>query len=131
MEVQDLILADYAAANPNGKFTLVGAGFTTITTKQMPCLHPLMFILLRLKITEEDRGKNKIEISIRGEKGVIFNSEGTIDIPSHQAPEQFIALPVQVLNLKIESQGEYSIEAKINGAESQKSQKLFVKQIDN
>lgn len=129
MEVQDLILADYAAANPNGKFTLVGAGFTAISARNFPCVHPLMFVLVRLNITKQDRGKNKVQISIQGESGQVFNSEGFIDVNPEYAQERCMALPVQVVNIKFDNPGDYVIRVAVNGQQSQKSQILSVRPI--
>lgn len=126
MEVQDLILADYAAANPNGKFTLVGAGFTAISSRNFPCIHPLMFVLVRLNITKEDRGKNKVQISIHGENGSIFNSEGFIDVNPQYEQTRCMALPVQVANIKFEKAGDYAIKVAVNGQQSQKTQILTI-----
>ena len=72
MEISDLILADFAAVSQRGKFTLVGAGFTEISTKKMPCIHNLMFLFIRVKATREDIGRNRFDVRIVGEKGSIF-----------------------------------------------------------
>ncbi|MFA5411116.1 MAG: hypothetical protein WC321_04550 [Candidatus Omnitrophota bacterium] len=115
MEVTDLILADYAAANERGKFTLVGAGIAEITTQRLPCIHPLIFILVRLKVTREDIGKNRVDIRLIGEKGAIFKAEADVDVSKDHAEEQYIPLPIQLVNLKFDSVGDYSIEVRING----------------
>jgi hypothetical protein len=115
MEVQDLILADYAAANPGGKFTLVGAGFSRIQALKMPCIHPLMFILVRIKVTISDKGRNKIEIRIVGEKGSIFKADCGLDVSGTHPNEEHIPLPIQIVNLKFDQAGDYNIEVRVNG----------------
>jgi len=115
MEVADLIFADYAAANDRNKFTLVGAGFNEILAQKIPCIHPLMFVLVRLKITIKDIGKNRIEIRLVGEKGMIFKAECNVDVSDDHREEQHLALPIQLQNLKFDVAGGYQCEVLING----------------
>lgn len=129
MEVSDLILADYAAANDRGKFTLVGAGITEITAKKMPCIHPLMFLLVRLKITRQDIGRNRFDVRMIGEKGAIFKAEGDLEVSSQHEGEQHLPMPMQLVNLKFEDVGDYSIEVRING-DLKQSQNLKIKLIE-
>jgi len=123
MEIQDLILADYAAANDRGKFTLVGAGFTKIGAGKFPCIHPLMFLLVRFKITKKNVGKNRIEIRIVGEKGPIFKANCDVNVSNDHKSEEFLPIPIQLNNLKFETAGDYNIEVIVNGVET-KSQIL-------
>jgi len=115
MEISDLILADYAAANEGGKFTLVGAGFTKINTKKIPCIHPMMFLMVRLKVTMADKGRNKVDIKIVGNKGIIFRAECDVDVSDNHKEEEHLPLPIRINNLKFEHAGEYTIDVKING----------------
>ncbi|MDO8662909.1 MAG: hypothetical protein Q7K98_06800 [Candidatus Omnitrophota bacterium] len=126
MEVTDLILADYAAANEGGKFTLVGAGIAEITARKLPCVHPLIFILVRLKVTRQDIGKNRVDIRLIGEKGTIFKAEADLDVSKDHAEEQYIPLPIQLVNLKFDLAGDYSIEVRVNG-ELKQSHNLKIK----
>ncbi len=129
MEVSDLILADYAAANEGGKFTLVGAGFTKISTKKIPCVHPMMFLLVRLKVTIADKGKNKVDIKIIGNKGTIFRAECDVDVSDNHKDEEHLPLPIRINNLKFEHAGDYTIDVMING-QSKSSQALTIVQIN-
>ena len=129
MEVSDLILADYAAANDRGKFTLVGAGFTEIATMKLPCIHPLMFLLVRLKVTRSDIGKNRFDIRMIGEKGAVFKAEGDLDVPDQHEGEQHLPMPMQLVDLKFDQAGDYSIEVRING-ELKQSQNLKIKLLE-
>jgi len=126
MEVSDLILADFAAANDRGKFTLVGAGITEISTKKLPCIHPLMFLLVRMKITRQDVGRNRFDIRMLGEKGTVFKAEGDLEVPNQHDGEQHLPMPIQLVNLKFDEAGDYSIEVRING-ELKQSQNLKIK----
>ena len=117
MVVQDLILADYAAANERGKFTLVGAGFTMIDARKIPCIHPLMFLLVRLQVRMNDKGKNRVEIRLIGEKGTLFKADCNVDVSDDHKEEHHIALPIRLNNLKFDYAGEYKFEVLINGEE--------------
>lgn len=130
MEIQDLILADYAAANERGKFTLVGAGFSNIYAKKFPLVHPLMYILVRLKVTKNDIGKSRIEIRIVGEKGAIFKANCDLNVSKDHKEEELVPLPIQINNLKFDSAGLYNIEVVVNG-EEEKSHRLKVINISN
>jgi len=126
MQVSDLILSDYAAVNDRGKFTLVGAGFTEIITKKLPCIHPLMFVLIRLKVGAEDLGKNRVGIKIIGEKGAIFNAEVNINVAKIESGYKYIPLTNQITNLKFEEEGSYCLEVRVNG-DLKRSQDLMIK----
>ena len=125
MEVSDLILADYAAANERGKFTLVGAGFTNINTKKVPYVHSLMFLLIRLKITRQDIGKNRVEVKLVGEKGPIFQSRVDADVSDEHKDEQHLPITIRLANLRFVLAGDYSIEVRVNG-EVKQSQNLKI-----
>ncbi|HOW36089.1 MAG TPA: hypothetical protein PL155_06730 [Candidatus Omnitrophota bacterium] len=129
MEVSDLILADYAAANDRGKFTLVGAGITEITTAKLPWIHPLMFLLVRLKVTRQDVGRNRFDVRMIGEKGAVFKAEGDLEVPSQHEGEQHLPMPMQLVNLKFDEIGDYSIEVRING-ELKQSHNLKIKLLE-
>lgn len=128
MEVQDLILADYATVNEGGKFTLVGAGFTEIFTKKIPCIHPLMFMFVRLQITMNDKGKNRVEIRLVGEKGTLFRADCNVDVSDDQKEEKHIALPIRFNSLKFDYAGEYKFEVLING-EDKRNQILRIRHL--
>jgi hypothetical protein len=126
MEVSDLIFADYAATNERGKFTLVGAGFTEISTQKIPCVHPLMFLFLRLKVTSGDVGKNRFEIRLTGEKGPVFKADGDLNVSPEHQDERHLPFSFQLVNLKFEHPGEYLLEVRLNG-ELKQSQTLKIK----
>ena len=128
MLVQDLILADFAEANPGGKFTLVGAGITDIFAKKIPCMHALMFVFIRLQVTREDVGVNKVEIKLVGEKGSIFKAEADLNVAKEHAEEQHIPLVIRMVNAKFESYGDYEFQVYVNGGEAKATQILRIKE---
>jgi hypothetical protein len=126
MDVSDLIFADYAATNDRGKFTLVGAGFQEIFTSKVPCVHPLMFLFMRVKVTKQDIGKNRVEIRLTGEKGSIFKADGELVVSPEHKEEQHIPFSFQLVNLKFDQAGNYSLEVRLNG-EPKQSQTLKIR----
>ena len=115
MEVSTLLLADYASRDQGGKFTLVGAGITEIKTRQVPFVHPLIFLFLRIQTTIQDLGKNKIEVRILGEKGVVFKTDGDITVTPDHYERREIPIPFQLAGLKFPVAGEYHVDVNING----------------
>jgi len=126
MEVSDLILADYADVSSRGKFTLVGAGFSEISTQKLPCVHRLMFLFIRIKATRQNIGGNCFDVKIIGEKGAIFKAEGNIEVKDNHQGEQHIPMVFQLNNLKFDLAGDYSIEVRING-DLKQSQNLKIR----
>ncbi|MGE5309267.1 MAG: DUF6941 family protein [Deltaproteobacteria bacterium] len=128
MEIADLIFADYATINERGKFTLVGAGFTEIGTLKLPCIHPLMYIFMRVRVTHEDLGKNRVEMRLTGDQASIFKADGDLNVAGQNKGEQYVPFCFQFVNLKFGSEGEYKLEVRING-ELKQSQMLRIKLI--
>ena len=126
----DIILADYATVDANNKYTLVGAGFTSIGASNFPCVHQSMFLLVRFQIGKNDVGKNRINVRLLGEKGHVFRAEGDIAVNAPQGDESFAAMSFHLQNTKFEVPGEYHVEVLING-EKKASQVLRVVQIAN
>jgi len=114
VQVLDLIFSDYASAHENGKFTLVGAGFSNINATELPYVHPLMFILVRLRITVTDSGKHFVEVRIVGEKGTIFKAGYDVNVGKNEA-EQHLPIAIPVQSLRFEYAGEYNCELLIDG----------------
>src|SRR3989338_6785255 len=100
MEAMMMVPADYADGGMNGKFTLVGAGFTDINAQRLPLVHPLMFLFVRLKFTKQDEGRNKINVRLMGEKGAIAKIEVNLNIEFKvgNPSEGFINIPWRLVN---------------------------------
>ena len=124
-----IIIADYAAANDGGKYTLVGAGITEIFTKKLPCIHPSMFILVRFQVTPSDKGKNRIEVRIVGEKGAIFKAQANLDVGQNHDEEKHLPFPFHLQNTKFEEEGVYNIEVLVNGGEPKATHPLKIRPV--
>ena len=130
MEITDFLLSDYASVDSNGKFTLVGAGFTEIVAKQLPFVHPMMYVFIRLGVTQQDVGQNRVGLVIIGEGGPIFKAEMNVNVKGHNKNLKYVPITSQIANLKFVQSGEYDIEVRING-KIHKCQTLSIKQIQN
>lgn len=76
MEVDFAFLAEAAEA-VNGKFFVIGGGFDTIWTKQVPVSYPKMSFVLRVIFDAAEVGRNhKLEIKIMDEDGGKFATIG-------------------------------------------------------
>ena len=128
MKVQDLILADYAEASLAGKFTLVGAGITDIFASKVPCVHRLLFVFIRLQVTRQDIGVNKVEVKLVGEKGSIFKAEADVNVSQEHSQEQHVQLVIGMQNTKFNYYGDYEFQVYINGSEPKATQILRVKE---
>ncbi len=76
-----------------------------------------MFLLVRLQIKMNDKGKNRIEIRLIGEKGTLFKADCNVDVSDNHKEEEHLALPIRLNNLKFDYAGEYKFEVLINGVD--------------
>lgn len=128
MEISDFLLSDYASVDANGKFTLVGAGFSEISAKKIPFVHPMMYVFIRLGVTQKDIGQNRVGLLIIGENGPLFKAEMNVTVKGHNKKIKYIPIASQIANLKFSHTGDYDIEIRVNG-EIYKCQTLSIKQI--
>jgi hypothetical protein len=115
MELVDLVLADYATVQPGGKYSLVGAGFTEIGARKFPCAHPVLYVFMRVNITEQDIGRNNIHIRCHKDDVDIHKQDIHFEVPSNHVGNRIIPLPVQVMNLKFDQPGNFKVSVQING----------------
>jgi hypothetical protein len=115
MELVDLVLADYASIQPGGKYTIVGAGFTEIGARKFPCAHPLLYVVMRLNITEQDIGRNNIHLHFGNDAVEIHKQDIHFEVPKNHVGTRIIPLPVQIMNLKFNESGLFKVTVQING----------------
>ena len=111
MNIQVAVLCD-AATDDNGKLNLLGA-FDTISTPQLPAVHPQCSIALRVTFGHQDEGEHKLRLNF-------VDADGRSIMPSIDIPVQ-VVLPgdlhfgtrnfiVNIQQLKFENPGLYSID---------------------
>ncbi len=117
MKVELFVLCD-AATDYHGKLNILGT-FDSIWAKQIPAVHPLCAVALRLRFSKIEEGEHKIKISIVDEDGkeVVKPVEANVNILFKNAPHTSTATNM-ILNLqgiKFPNFGEYSIDLAIDG----------------
>lgn len=127
MEVDYLVLADAAAA-ADGKHYIHGAGWDTIFAGSFPVQHPTTSAAVRLRIpwtaTNQPHGLELDVIDADG-ASILPNPPGLIkgDInvgrPAHLSPgdDQVVCLVFNLLGLRFEGPGTYSVVFRIDGSE--------------
>ena len=117
MKVELFVLCD-AATDYQGKLNLLGT-FDSIWAKQMPAVHPLCSVALRLRFMQIEEGEHKVKISIvDGDgKAVVRPVEAGVNIQFRSTPLTSMATNM-ILNLQglnFPAYGEYSIDLAIDG----------------
>ena len=128
MNIQVAVLCD-AATDENLKLNLLGA-FDTISTPQLPAVHPQCSIALRVTFGHQDEGEHKLRLNF-------------VDADGHSIMPDFPPIPVEVVlpddmhfgtrnfivniqQLKFDNPGLYSIDIRLDD-QSQASIPLLVK----
>ena len=93
MQIEFAMLADAAAAPPDGKLYIHGGAFDTISSPQFPCAHPSLTLVIRL-VGPRSEAHVSHEVMIR-----LRDGEGNEVIPSLNAtvqPQQVVAMTPNV-----------------------------------
>ena len=111
MEVQVAVLCD-SAADYRGKLCVLGT-FDTISTTQMPAVHPHCSIAFRLIFRDEDCGESALRIRLIDEDGsnILPNIEARMQV--HLPPDVFFYSRNLVFDLQqmtFHKTGQYSID---------------------
>ena|SRR5579862_2873534 len=129
MNIQVAVLCD-AATDTNGKLSLLGA-FDSIYTQQMPMIHPMCAVALRMTFGHAEEGDRQLRLNL-------VDEDGRAIMPAIELPIQ-IALPedahfvtrnfvVTFQQLKFDQPGLYSMDVALDGRQ-QVSIPLFVKYV--
>lgn len=130
MKVELFVLCD-AATDYQGKLNLLGT-FDAIWAKQMPAVHPLCAVALRMRFMAHEEGEHKVKISIvDGDgKAVVRPVEAAVNIQFKNTPLMSMAtnMILNLQGLKFPAYGEYSIDLAIDGRQ-EVSLPLYVNKI--
>ncbi|RJO60154.1 hypothetical protein C4544_06050 [candidate division WS5 bacterium] len=117
MKVELFVLCD-AATDYQGKLNLLGT-FDSIWAKQVPAVHPLCTVALRVRFMKIEEGHHKVKISIvDGDgKAVVRPVEADVNILFNNTPLISMAtnMILNLQGLKFPVYGEYSIDLAIDG----------------
>jgi hypothetical protein len=129
MNIQVAVLCD-AATDDNGKLNLLGA-FDTIYAPQLPAVHPMCSVALRVTFMSGDEGPRKMKLNF-------VNADGRSIMPPVEIPVT-VALPddahfltrnflVNIQQLKFPEEGLYSVDVRLDD-KSVASMPLWVKHL--
>ena len=129
MNIQVAVLCD-AATDINGKLSLLGA-FDAIYTQQMPVIHPMCAVALRMTFGHAEEGDRQLRLNLVDEDGRAIMP--AIDLPiqialpddAHFVTRNFV---VTFQQLKFDQPGLYSMDVSLDGRQ-QVSIPLFVKYV--
>lgn len=104
-------IADYASISNTGNLNLMGI-FRNITAPALPTKHPLLFIVLRLRLEMAEVGRNAdVELTLMDQDGGrAFRHQGTLTLGSKD--HVYIH---QIVGLDIKKYDTYSWSAFVNG----------------
>ena len=129
MNVQVAVLCD-AATDNNGKLSLLGA-FDSIYTQQMPAIHPMCAVALRIAFTHAEEGARQLRLNLVDEDGraimPAIEMPIQIELPedAHFVTRNFV---VTFQQLKFDQPGLYSMDVSFDDHQ-QVSIPLFVKYV--
>jgi len=130
MKVEIFALCD-AATDYQGKLNILGT-FDSIWSKQVPAVHPLCAVALRLRFQKMEEGAHTVKISIIDGDGkeVVKPVEANVNIQFKNNPLDSLSTNM-ILNLQglnFQNYGEYSIDLAIDGTR-EASLPLYINQI--
>jgi hypothetical protein len=117
MEVRVAVLADAANIAPPEKLNILGA-FDTIASSRFPCVHPVMALVLRLKLDHEDGNRTHVmKVTLRDDDGrVVLEADARLQVGPVPAGE--FGHMNQILNfagVQFAKPGHYAFELSWNG----------------
>jgi hypothetical protein len=117
MNIELLVLCD-AATDYQGKLNILGT-FDSIWAKQMPVVHPLCAVAMRLRVLKTEEGEHKIKITLVDEDGrtMVKPVEASVNIVFNNRSLPSIAtnMILNLQGLKFPDYGEYSIDLTVDG----------------
>ncbi|OPL15014.1 MAG: hypothetical protein AVO34_00415 [Firmicutes bacterium ML8_F2] len=120
MKLRIALTCDYALTDNSGKISIIGI-FDTIHVSNLPAKHAKMYIVLKFKLEESDRGKNDVIIDLMGEDNEVINeiAKAKIDIKQmiNSDIDSEANLIVCLTNFGIKELGRYSIRIKYQNKE--------------
>ncbi len=123
INVEFLVICDYATATPDGKLTMVGA-FELINAPTLPITLPAMGVAARVRMRGEDVSRKRaLQIRMKGPDGsVLLNIDGGFQQGANAPISEFgTTLPIAIMfgNVVFSKYGEHRIEIWIDKRRAQ------------
>lgn len=129
VNIQVAVLCD-AATNNNEKLNLLGA-FDSIVTHQLPAIHPMCSLALRMTFGGAEEGMRQLRLSFVDEdgRGIILPIDLPVEVAlpedAHFVTRNFV---ITFQQLKFDKPGLYSVDIALDG-QAQMSIPLLVKHV--
>jgi hypothetical protein len=134
MEVEFAFLADAAQASGN-KLYVLGAGFDRIFAAQFPAVHPLMALVLKLKLhpAECDREHN-LEVELWDPDGqamgVKVAAKFSAEKPKPVGRSAYVQLVLNLAQIRFPKVGDYAFQIVVD-SQHYKSLPIYLEQVSN
>ena len=131
MEIEIFALCD-AATQYGPRFNILGV-FDVLHTKSFPLVYPQCSVALRIRFQQIEAGQHKIKINFVDEDGKEFmrSLDSGINVVFKGKQQSGVAnLILNIQRLKIDKEGQYSIDLAIDG-KFVRSLPIFVKSIND
>lgn len=121
MRLDFAFLADAADSPPGGKLYILGAGFDTIHSRNFPCIHSQISLVMRIilnPVEVEKPHKAAVQLIDADGKDIISKIEVNIVAPhpgSTPVREVGLGIVNNLKDIKFERPGQYSFEILLDG----------------
>jgi hypothetical protein len=119
-EIEYAFLADAAEVQPGQKFHVLGGGISRLTGPSIPFQHPHLSLVVGLRLTAPERGReHELEFVMLAPDGATVSSSSG-RVVAHGPPDPsdvILTLAVDMWNLTLAAQGEYTVRIMIGGTE--------------
>ena len=119
-QIEYAFLADAAEVQPGQKFHVLGGGVTRLSGPTMPFQHPHLALVVGLRLGANERNlEHDLEFILAAPDGAkVAGSSGRVVARGPQDPNDIIlTLTIDLWNLNLTTQGEYSVRIIIGGTE--------------
>jgi hypothetical protein len=119
-QIEYAFLADAAEAQPGQKFHVLGGGVTRLSGPTLPFQHPHLALVVGLRLGSGERNlEHELEFILAAPDGTKVTSS-TGRVVAHGPQDQndiILTLTIDMWNLTLTTQGEYSVRIMIGGTE--------------
>lgn len=129
MKIEAFVLCD-AATEYMGKLNILGT-FDTIHARQIPAVHALCALAIRLRFERIERGEHKIRVNLVNEDGqtIVPPLDATVQVMfPDELPSYALNLVLNLQGMRFQKYGEYSVDLAIDGRH-EASLPLFVRAV--
>lgn len=120
MRLETFLLADHAAAAPDGKLYINGGGITRLAAPTIPFAVPLLSVILRFQTTESDTGEHWILLRLQDPNGVDLLPADPSQMPEVTTSglkdeEHYVQIVMSFGGLPILNAGTYKFSVELDG----------------